>query len=298
MISPTALVTMSILATTGLLALVARWLWRRWRKGTFAEYATKVVRFELADDGAVDFAQWLHPRDRDIEISQQRVHAMRTLVRPGDTVIDIGAYTGDTTVPLALAVGPTGCVLALEPNPHVFKVLAANAALNRDKTNIEPLNFAATEQDGTYTFHYCDASFCNGGFLSQINNRRHGHQHALQVQGKDLSAWLRREKLVRLSRLSLIKVDAEGYDRQVLLSLADVIKRYRPAIICEVYKRLDQSEREALYDTLVALGYDCFKLASETEDLRGEMLQRGAMMRWKHFDIVALPQEASQRAAA
>ena len=34
----------------------------------------------------------------------------------------IGAHIGDTTLPIALAAGKKGFVLALEPNPYVFHV--------------------------------------------------------------------------------------------------------------------------------------------------------------------------------
>jgi FkbM family methyltransferase len=41
----------------------------------------------------------------------------------GAVAIDIGAHTGDTTVPMALAAGNTGLVLAFEPNQYVYKIL-------------------------------------------------------------------------------------------------------------------------------------------------------------------------------
>jgi FkbM family methyltransferase len=195
-----------------------------------------------------------------------------------------------------LAAGRTGCVLALEPNRYVFKVLQQNAALNRDKTNIVPLNFAATSADGKYTFHYGDGSFCNGGFVSQLANQNHGHAYQLEVQGKNLTAFLRQAYPERLSRLSLIKVDAEGYDAQVIASLRELIMAHRPGIICEVYKRLDETERNALFDVLHEAGYECFKLGAE--QLRGEPVLRTDMNRWKHFDILALPKQAAQRLAA
>ena len=55
---------------------------------------------------------------------------------------------------MALAVGPQGCVLALEPNPHVFEVLKKNADLNAAKPAIVPLMFAATEESGDFAFEY------------------------------------------------------------------------------------------------------------------------------------------------
>jgi FkbM family methyltransferase len=288
------LVTIAGVAST-LLVLAYAYL-RAARRRTFIEYSTRVRRFELAGEGTIEFAEWLHPKQQPQEFSQEQIDRLRAWVRPGDTVIDIGAHTGDTSVPLALAAGPTGCVFALEPNQHVFKVLAQNAQLNRERTNIVPLPFAATDRDGAFTFNYSDASFCNGGFLSQLKTRRFGHRYELEVQGKNLAAWLKREHPERLNRLSFIKIDAEGYDRQVIESLMPLLQAYRPVLQCEVYKRLDASERSALFDTLNRAGYDVHKL-SQAADLRGEKLSSGDMQRWPHFDLLCTPRQARRAAA-
>src|SRR5438046_3244677 len=103
------------------------------------EYPSTVATFTLPIDGEVRFAQWQHPNETLKVISQDEVTALREFLRPGDVAIDIGAHTGDSTLPIALALGVSGTVFALEPNPYVFKVLAVNAGLNRSKTNIVPL---------------------------------------------------------------------------------------------------------------------------------------------------------------
>lgn len=270
---------------------------KRRRRGRFAEYGFEVKQFDLPEDGPVQYAQWLHPKERAKTVQQEHVNAWRQFVREGDTVIDIGAHTGDSTLPFALAAGRSGCVFALEPNPYVFKVLLKNASLNPSKTNIKPLNFAATERDGVFTFHYSDGAYCNGGFLSQIADQGHKHRQPLEVQGRNLRDFLQQEHSDRLSRLSLIKVDTEGYDRQVLLSLMDLIERYRPTIACEVYKRLTRVEREALYAVLEQAGYQCFKLG-EGANIQGEAIPRDGMEKWEHFDMLALPRKQANCSAA
>ncbi len=294
-------VTLAVWGVAGLSVLLtivgAVVLAKRWRRSRFAEYGFEIKEFALPQDGLVRYAQWLHPKERAKSVSQEHVNAWRQWVREGDTVIDIGAHTGDSTLPLALAAGRSGCVFAFEPNPYVYKILLKNSVLNPAKTNIVPLNFAATERDGVYTFHYSDGAYCNGGFLSQISDQGHKHRQPLEVHGRNLCDYLSREYPDRLPRLSFIKVDTEGYDRQVLLSLLDLIKKYRPVIACEVYKRLTRNEREAMYDVLAQAGYCCFKLG-EGSDLQGEAVERDGMENWEHFDILALPREKVQRAAA
>ncbi|KAG2435614.1 hypothetical protein HYH02_011904 [Chlamydomonas schloesseri] len=63
------------------------------------------------------------------EIYQDRVYLKHGVtLRPGDTVIDVGANTGLFTMQAAEAVGPSGRVVSLEPVPATHALLAANVA--------------------------------------------------------------------------------------------------------------------------------------------------------------------------
>jgi FkbM family methyltransferase len=259
---------------------------------TFAEYGHEVRDFPLAREGRIEFAQWLHPYDRPTVLTQSTVDAVRRFVRPGDLAIDVGAHTGDTTVPMALAAGPTGCVLAIEPNPHVFKVLAQNALLNRDKTHIVPRCFAATERAGKFVFHYSDASFCNGGFKSQQRSWFYRRKFPLAVEGRNLLEVLRTEFAEWLPKLTYLKIDAEGYDRAILASILPILRERRPVVRTEVFRKLVADERHALYDLLADAGY-CLHRYEDAGDPQGKRLNRGDMTREKHFDILALPDRAA-----
>jgi FkbM family methyltransferase len=254
----------------------------------FANFGYDVRQFHLADDGLVEYAQWLHPNETPKLMTQSAVDAVRRFVSPGDFVIDIGAHSGDTTVPMALAAGRGGCALALEPNPYVFKVLTANAALNRDKTNIVPRCCAATQQDGDFVFHYSDAAFCNGGFRSQQRWCFYRRKHALTVHGRNLLHMLQTEFAQWLPKLSYIKVDAEGYDRAILASMLPVLRQWRPVVCTEVFRKLVPAERFALFELLAGAGYRVHRLR-DAADPRGEILARQDMTREKHFDVLAIP---------
>ena len=269
-------------------------LFRRRRKLAFAEYGHEVREFQLAYEGRVEFAQWLHPYDRPTVITQSTVDAVRGFVHPGDFVIDVGAHTGDTTVPMALAAGPSGCTLAVEPNPHVFKLLEKNASLNRETTHIVPRCFAATEHAGTFVFHYSDASFCNGGFKSQQRSWFYRRKYPLSVNGRNLLEVLQTEFADWLPKLSYIKIDAEGYDRAILQSLLPIVREHRPMIRAEVFRKLLAGERFALHDLLAGEGYRLYRY-QDGGDAQGDLLSRGDMTREKHFDILAVPRRAGIR---
>ena len=253
------------------------------------EYPHDVATFVLPADGEIEFARWQHPRERPKVVTQQSVDALRAFLREGDVAIDIGAHTGDSTLPIALAVGASGLVLALEPNPYVFKVLEVNAALNPGKTRVRPLMFAAMPADGRFEFEYSDSGYCNGGFHDRITRWKHGHFHRLSVEGRNLPEYLRVHAPEALPRLRYIKIDTEGFDRAVVQSMTGVIAAARPYIRTELYKHVSSADRDAYEADLRRLGYRLFKCEGETE-YRGEELGPGAFRRWKHCDVFAVPQ--------
>jgi FkbM family methyltransferase len=188
---------------------------------------------------------------------------------------------------MALAVGPTGAVFAVEPNRYVFKVLLANAALNRTKTNIYPLMVAATLEDGEYEFQYSDPGFCNGGKHDTVSARKHAHFFSLPVTGRNLTDLLRREFPQYVDRIQFLKIDTEGYDRSVAGSVKPILEANRPYVRSEIFKLVDRQERKGYYDDLRQLGYRVHKLNSE-EDYIGRELARSDMTSWPHFDIFAV----------
>lgn len=258
-----------------------------WRRAPVT-YGFQIRRFDLPSDGPIEYAQWLHPGESAKVIRQEVVDHLRGFIAPGDVVIDIGAHSGDSSVPLALAAGPSGRVLALEPNPYVFPVLERNAALNVGRTSIVALNFAATAVSGPVTFEYSDAGFCNGGRHQGISRWRHAHAFPLTVRGEHLPTYLQAEMPELIERIRFIKVDAEGGDLEVLESLAGLIDRQRPCIRAEVYRHTGEARRRALLRFLVSRSYEVYRIEHETEYL-GEKVLEGDLMRWRHFDVFAVP---------
>ncbi|MEM9657229.1 MAG: FkbM family methyltransferase [Planctomycetota bacterium] len=274
-----------------------RRLLHRREKVPFAEWGHEVRQFDLAEEGRVQYAQWLHPYETPKSITQAEIDGLRRFIRPGDFCIDVGAHTGDTTVPIALAAGVEGCVLALEPNPYVFKVLESNAGLNQDITNIIPRCFAATQQNGSFVFHYSDASFCNGGFRSAQAWRLFRRRHPLAVEGRQLLPHLRKQYAQWLPRLAYVKVDAEGYDRSILASILPVLRSQRPVIRTEVFRKLVRRERRELYRLLADNGFDVYRYRGGA-DPQGEPVDADAMSAEKHFDILAMPRSRAKDRAA
>jgi len=255
-----------------------------------------VEAHDLPREGRVEVARWLHPGASRRAPSQAAVDQLRTFLHRGDVAIDIGAHTGDTTLPIALAVGPTGRVLALEPNRYVFPVLERNAALNADKTSIVPLMFAAMRADGRYEFQYGEPGYSNGGFHEGMSRWLHGSAFKLQVEGKNLQDYLAREQPQFLPRLRFIKVDAEGFDLAILETLEDVIRTRRPYLQVEMFslRKSVPGYRQQLYDFLRRHGYEVYRMAGD-ENYRGDRVTVENVMQWNAYDVFCVPNASQSR---
>lgn len=254
-------------------------------------YGTRKLKFTLPKDGSLEYAKWLHPKDYFSPFKQDQVDEFRQWVKEGDTVIDIGAHSGDFSLPMALAAGKTGCVFAFEPNPYVFEVLRENASLNTSKTNIIAVQAAASSTNGVATFQYSDPGFCNGGQLSGWSRWKHGHPFSLDVPTLRVQDWIRDHHPNRWNKISLLKVDTEGNDLDVLMSLENLIEDVRPVIHAEMFRHLSEEQRRALWNFLTAKGYDVFTADGHYGATPAQRLQASELMREPHFDIIALPQK-------
>lgn len=262
----------------------------KWRtKTVFREYGHKVETYNLPKDGKVDFAVWLNPLEKPKKITQGGIDFFRKFIRQGDLAIDIGTHMGDTTVPMALATGIEGIVLGFDPNPHVFKIFTVNTSLNKDKTNIIPLPFAITKDDGEFFFTSSEASYNNGGIAENQTNRHGSYTLGQKVKGINLEKYLKANYPDKLPKLSFIKVDTEGYDKTVLESITGLLESQKPSVVAECFQKLTKEERGELFDLLHSRGYIIHHFGEFDASTKFELIEsREGMSKWKHFDIAAV----------
>lgn len=136
-------------------------------------------------------------------------------IRPGDTVVDVGAFIGDHTIAYARAVHgvDSGRVIAFEPNPQAFQCL---------KKNMEQLAHVECHQmglsDDAREMRLLVAPNAGGSHLSEGFG-------GIPVQYLDA---------FELQRLDLMKIDAEGMELLILQGAEQTIKRCRPILVMEV----------------------------------------------------------------
>jgi FkbM family methyltransferase len=222
------------------------------------EYPYKLDSFQLKDEGKIEFANWDNPLVEQKVVSQEMVDFYKKFIKKGDLVIDIGANIGDTTVPMALAAGGTGTTLGFDPNPYVFKILEKNATLNVGKQNIIPLLNAISVDDDEFFYISSEASFANGA-ISPTKESIHGNfVYPNKIKGINLLQFLEKEYPQQLPNFSFIKIDTEGYDKEILKSIADLIEKYKPVIVAESFGDSSRDAKVELYEVINRHGYDIF----------------------------------------
>jgi len=171
-------------------------------------------------------------------------------VSKGDWVLDIGANIGHYTARLSELVGQSGRVIAFEPVPATFELLAANMA-RLPRNNVTLLNIAAS--DSTEIVGMSIPKFDSG-----LSNFYMAH---LTDSSTDLQIMTAAIDTLQLpGKITLAKIDAEGHEISVLAGMRDLLGRDHPVLIVE-----DNSEE--LTDFLHDLGYRHQKIESSSNTI-------------------------------
>jgi FkbM family methyltransferase len=146
-------------------------------------------------------------------------------LRPGDTFVDVGAHEGTFSLYAGKQVGPSGVVLAIEPNPQVLERLRSNIAASALK-NVQVAPFAVGEEDGEavlYVFKQnTRSSLYPSGRATRHTLDASNKAGSLTVPLKPLSSILVAH---RIETVHAMKIDVEGYEDRVLIPFFDTVPR-------------------------------------------------------------------------
>lgn len=154
---------------------------------------------------------------------------LRTTLQPGMTFVDVGANVGLFTVIAGAVVGPSGKVIAYEPNPELFQYLARNVAMNyfAERTRIVD---KAAHRDTTLRRLSTLREFKGGGSLEHSNivqqvldlTLRRWHTE-VEWQRFDVMCERLDVTLVGEGFIDLVKIDTEGSEAAVIDGMAGLI---------------------------------------------------------------------------
>ncbi len=157
-----------------------------------------------------------HPNEPEADV-------LSSFVGPGDWAIDIGANVGQYTLLLSNLVGPSGYVLAFEPILNSASTLVSIAARCSQWQNISVLNLAASDKTEILSFDVpVDSEGLQNYERAQVKSDGATAVLAIPIDSLNLP-----------HRISLIKIDAEGHENEVLAGMVRTIERDLPTLIVE-----------------------------------------------------------------
>lgn len=172
-----------------------------------------------------------YPIDLDLsEYVQRRIYYgmfereicafIRRHVRPGDTVVDVGANIGFITLNLARAVGVSGRVIAYEPMPGNAARLMGLIEAN-DLTQVELYQSAVSDTCGSMVIGSDlptdDVRGVSGNF--RVGGPYNAHEVATVTLDSHLVPLLSKGSQIRL-----LKLDIEGSEPRALAGAADLLR--------------------------------------------------------------------------
>ncbi|MHC4534535.1 MAG: FkbM family methyltransferase [Planctomycetota bacterium] len=186
---------------------------------------------------------------------------LKKYLRPGGVFIDVGANIGYLSAIAAGFVGRDGQVHSFEPVPIYFRYALKTAKLNPDY-NMTVNNVALGETNGVASIanhmRNIGGSSLVPGFILPEDTKE-----IFTVEVRRLDEYIQKMKL---SNISLIKIDTEGFELPVLLGASRFFDENRnclPPVIVEVtpeaFERMDREVYE-LVEFMSDFGYRTYSI--------------------------------------
>jgi len=191
-----------------------------------------------------------------------------SILKPGDTFLDIGANIGHHTWRMGSCVGPSGSGHAIEPGPQFHEKLSRVLQIKKiDWVNIYKV--AVSDKVGEAVFYYRPN---HPGWSSLYEGFRHPNDRD-DVPEKNTTPVTTIDNLLldNLTQLKFIKLDTENSEFPILKGSVSVLKEHKPVIVFEsmfeAAMTLNNYTLEEFYDFFETVDYTLF-------DLDGQKIKR------------------------
>lgn len=140
-------------------------------------------------------------------------------LQEGDTIIEVGAATGEYTIPAAKKIGENGQIHAFEVEPVNYLCLKKNLALNNIE-NVKPVNKAVSDRSNKSLRFLFTKGGLSGGSL------QHDHPEKDKISVKTISC----DDYVTsigLEKVDVLKITVNGHEPEVVEGAKNLLKGMR-----------------------------------------------------------------------
>ncbi len=213
------------------------------------------------DESLMSQRMMLECFDQNLLYEEETSHFFATVLRPGDSFIDIGTHVGYFSMLAASLIGPEGTVISFEPEPRNFQQLLDHIELN-GFGNVAPINAAVGAKTGRAEFHI-NGDNDGGHALWEVGLHPFNQQSRSAPQTRTVDIVALDSFLLDLGiSPRVVKIDVEGAEHSVLLGAHETLtKRPIPFIVAEINRfglqKMGTSE-QAIRRYMTGLGYETY----------------------------------------
>ena len=202
----------------------------------------------------------------------------RRELEPGMVVVDIGANIGYYALIAARAVGHTGKVYCLEPDPRNISLLQKNVQLNSLGEIVEIHQIAASNRAGEATMFQAMASNLNT-LVDRSHLKSSGTGKLTGTEVPVPTTTIDQFLESRGGMVNFIRMDIEGYEVEALTGMMQTLQNSPPPckILLETHPQMYTDERNfaGVLDRLLQLSFVPKGLVSAGEPTPAPFAKRG-----------------------
>jgi len=151
--------------------------------------------------------------DASARFDALQVEMLASNIRPGDTVIDVGAHHGQYSILMAAFAGLCGKVISFEPDPYARQVLRRNICLNPTIKSPVVEEAALSDEIGESILYSKGGNSQSSLVRSAVEFYQGESSQPIRVHTIRLDSYLEQN---RLTAPSWVKIDAEGAEIRIL----------------------------------------------------------------------------------
>jgi len=193
---------------------------------------------------------WFYGKNRE----KDTMELFRRLIRPADTIIEIGGHIGYVSLYFA-NLANKGSVYVFEPGPNNLPYLKKNV---RGKANVTVIEKGVGSANATLPFYVDAISGQNNSFKENFEgfliSRAAAYYRDAGLGKIDVDV-VRLDDFIAERALSpsFVKIDVEGYELPVIQGMLTALTNIRPMLMVEI-----QDDRSEIYDIITNQGYVMF----------------------------------------
>jgi FkbM family methyltransferase len=177
---------------------------------------------------------------------------LKTLELSNATVYDVGGFLGIFSLFFAQRVKPNGTVITFEPNPMLCQLF--RKTMERNRLNQVELHPVALGNVNDTTLMMVSPNQLAMGTLSKPyrQNKITGRIKYVEIRAWRLDDYADE---MNLPLPDFIKIDVEGFEKEVLEGMEGLLKKKQPALFIEVHAPVDEA---GLFNMLKTHAYRVF----------------------------------------